>query len=166
MVQRLGLAVACLADAEVLVLDEPTVGLDPESAARLRDLLAAQKHEGKTIVFSSHVLSDVERLADRIAVLDAGRLVALETAAGLGERRARSGRLRVSLGSVSRAVVDAARRAGADDAALDGRDLVVVCRPDRRVDVLGAVAAAGGPITGFETREPTLEDLYLRGWNA
>lgn len=77
MKQKLGLAVACLADAPVLLLDEPTVSLDPAGAIAFRKFLRTLKEAGKTIVFTSHVLADVEMLADRVAVLVNGRLTAL-----------------------------------------------------------------------------------------
>jgi Cu-processing system ATP-binding protein len=83
MVQRLGLAVACLPEAPILLLDEPTASLDLEGAIRFRDFLLSLKSEGKTIVFTSHTLADVERLADRVAILVGGRLVALESVESL-----------------------------------------------------------------------------------
>jgi len=83
MVQRLGLAVACLPDAPILLLDEPTASLDLEGAIRFREFLLSLKSEGKTIVFTSHTLADVERLADRVAILVGGRLVALESVESL-----------------------------------------------------------------------------------
>lgn len=86
MKQRLALAVACLPDAPVLLLDEPTASLDPASAVRFRRFLAALKSEGKTIVFTSHVLADVEQLADRVAILVGGRLAVLESIADLREK--------------------------------------------------------------------------------
>lgn len=79
MTQKLGLAVACLPDAPVLLLDEPTVSLDPAGAISFRKFLKELKAEGKTIVFTSHVLADVEQLADRVAILVDGKLVALES---------------------------------------------------------------------------------------
>ena len=79
MRQRLAIAVACLPDAPVLMLDEPTASLDPESAAGFRRLLGQLKRAGKTIVFSTHVLADLEHLADRIAILVNGRLLAIKT---------------------------------------------------------------------------------------
>ena len=79
MRQKLGLAVACLADAPVLLLDEPTVSLDPAGAIAFRKFLKTLKDKGKTIVFTSHVLADVEMLADRVAVLVDGKLTALVT---------------------------------------------------------------------------------------
>jgi len=79
MVQRLGIAVAVLPESPILVLDEPTVSLDPEGAVRFREFILSLKAEGRTIVFSSHVLSDVELLADRVAILVDGKLAALES---------------------------------------------------------------------------------------
>lgn len=79
MMQRLGLAVACLPDAPVLLLDEPTVSLDPEGAVQFRTFLQGWKKAGKTILFSSHMLADVEDLADRVAILVRGKLVALQS---------------------------------------------------------------------------------------
>jgi len=78
MLQRLGLAVTCLPNAPVLVLDEPTSSLDPLRALEFREFLASLKREGKTIVFSSHLLNEVVQLADRVAIMVEGRLVALE----------------------------------------------------------------------------------------
>lgn len=79
MKQKLGLAVACLPDAPILLLDEPTVSLDPAGAIAFRRFLKALKEKGKTIVFTSHVLADAEMLADRVAILVGGKLIALET---------------------------------------------------------------------------------------
>lgn len=79
MKQKLGLALACLADAPLLLLDEPTVSLDPAGAIAFRKFLRTLKENGKTIVFTSHVLADVEMLADRVAVLVDGKLTALVT---------------------------------------------------------------------------------------
>lgn len=78
MIQRLGLAVTCLPNAPVLVLDEPTSSLDPQSAIQFRQFLATLKREGKTIVFSSHLLNEVVQLADHVAIMVEGRMVALE----------------------------------------------------------------------------------------
>lgn len=78
MLQRLGLAVACLPNAPILLLDEPTNSLDPVGAVQFRQFLASLKRAGKTIVFSSHILNDVVQLADRVAIMVEGRLVAVK----------------------------------------------------------------------------------------
>ena len=78
MLQRLGLAVACLPNAPILLLDEPTNSLDPKGAIQFRQFLTSLKREGRTIVFSSHMLNEVVQLADRVAIMVEGRLVALK----------------------------------------------------------------------------------------
>jgi ABC-type multidrug transport system ATPase subunit len=83
MLQRLGLAVACLPHAPIMVLDEPTSSLDPKGAIQFRQFLAGLKREGKTIVFSSHTLDEVVQLADRVAIMVEGRLVALQPVSAL-----------------------------------------------------------------------------------
>ena len=113
MVQRLGLAVACLPDAPILILDEPTVSLDPEGAIRFREFLAALKRAGKTLLFSSHVLADVEQLADRVGIMVGGKLVALEAISALREGVMRAGRMRVELASSDPKHAEAACQAGA-----------------------------------------------------
>ena len=92
MVQRLGLAVSCLPDAPILLLDEPTVSLDPKGAVTFRHFLKRLRNEGKTIVFTSHMLTDVIELADRVAVLVSGKLVAIERVAELKKELDRTGR--------------------------------------------------------------------------
>lgn len=79
MTQRLGLAVAALPDTPVLLLDEPTAALDPDGLCAFYGLAVARRREGKTVLFTTHQLGDVERLADRVGVLVAGRLAALLT---------------------------------------------------------------------------------------
>lgn len=75
MMQRLGIAQALVGDPELLVLDEPTSGLDPAGRKDVRDLLLLLKAEGKTIFLSSHILSEVEQICDRVIIIDRGRLV-------------------------------------------------------------------------------------------
>jgi ABC-2 type transport system ATP-binding protein len=74
--QRLSLAIALVGDPEVLILDEPTAGMDPEARRTTRDLVAALPDEGRTILLTTHDLGDVDRLADRVAILHRGRIVA------------------------------------------------------------------------------------------
>lgn len=77
--QRLALALALAGDPEVLILDEPTAGMDPEARRTTRDLVAGLRSEGRTILLTTHDLGDVERLADRVAILVGGRIVVDDT---------------------------------------------------------------------------------------
>jgi len=76
MMQRIGLAQALLHDPELLILDEPMSGLDPIGRKEIRDLLLEQHARGKTLLFTSHILTDVEKLCDRVAIMDHGKIAA------------------------------------------------------------------------------------------
>ena len=143
MIQRLGLAVACLPDAPVLVLDEPTVSLDPNGAIQFREFLASLKRRGKTIVFSSHMLADVEQLADRVAILVGGKLVALQSIAALRDELMRSSRMRVVLANPGGRLLGVVRACGVDDAALQGDSLVITSRAEDRLKFRDAVQSVG-----------------------
>jgi Cu-processing system ATP-binding protein len=162
MVQRLGLAVACLPDPPILVLDEPTISLDPEGAIEFRRFLTTLKARGKTIVFSSHALAEVESVADRVGILIGGRLVAVRSVETLRQELSRGGRLRIRLHPPQPAWKEIARQAGAEEAQFQGPDLLVMSGPRQRWDILRALQAAGARIESFSTEDPSLEDIYLR----
>jgi len=166
MVQRLGVAVALLPDAPVLVLDEPAANLDPEGAAQLRESIRGLRQRGRTVLFSTHVLPDVELLADRAAILVGGKLVAVEPVHALRGGLAAGARLRVVLRQANERFVRACLSAHASEAELVGATLWVTCRPEERLQVLRAIEAAGGTIERFSTDEPSLEEIYLRYVNA
>ncbi len=161
MLQRLGLAVACLPGAPILLLDEPTASLDPERAIQFREFLATLKQAGKTIVFTSHVLADVEQLADRVAILVEGKLVALESIHALREGLMLSSQMRVVLPEADEKLIGIALVAGASEAMWQGNSLLITSAPELRMNILAAIKAAGGNIVRFATEEPSLEDIYL-----
>jgi ABC-type multidrug transport system ATPase subunit len=161
MIQRLGLAVACLPDTPVLILDEPTVNLDPEGAIQFREFLGNLKREGKTILFSSHVLADVEQLADRVAILIGGKLIALETISGLREGLMHTCKMRVVLSNPEPRWSETARQAGAETSSWDGDSLLITSNPGIRFGILKAMESAGAQVARFMTEELSLEDIYL-----
>jgi ABC-type multidrug transport system ATPase subunit len=162
MIQRLGLAVACLPDAPVLVLDEPTISLDPEGAIQFREFLGGLKRAGKTIVLSSHMLADAEQLADRVGILVGGKLVALESAEALRKGLTLTSRMLVVLLNPDQRWAEAARRAGAEDAVLEGDSLKIIALPEDRLQILRAIENAGARVARFATSEQSLEDIYLK----
>lgn len=161
MLQRLGLAVASLPDAPILLLDEPTASLDPERAIQFREFLTTLKQAGKTVVFTSHVLADVEQLADRVAILVEGKLVALESIQALRENLLLGSQMRVELLNPSEALLPIAKQAGASAVTLQERALLITSAPETRMEILAAIKAAGGQVLRFATEEPSLEDIYL-----
>jgi Cu-processing system ATP-binding protein len=159
MVQRLGLAVAMLPDAPALLLDEPTAALDPEGLGAFYALVTRRRNEGKAVLFTSHHLGDVERLADRFAVLVEGRLVAALTARQLQDQLAERGVMRIRLGTSPPGLLESVRRL-APDAAWAGDELIVPGAAASRPGALDAVRNAGAEIRGLTAEEGRLDTFY------
>jgi ABC-2 type transport system ATP-binding protein len=137
--RRLDVALGIVGRPELLFLDEPTTGFDPEARRKFWELIATLREDGTTIVLTTHYLDEAEALADRIAVIAAGRIVAS------GDPRSLGGRL------------TAAARVGWDPPG--GRTIVETSTPTRLVAELAA--KFGGEIPGLTITRPTLEDIYL-----
>lgn len=137
MRRRLNLAAGLLHDPEILLLDEPTVGVDPQSRNSIFDNILALKREGRTVIYTTHYMEEAERLCDRVAILDRGRLLALDTVRGLIAERGGLPRLVVTTG---------------------GQDVEM-----RSVDPLAELnrLAAQAPIERFRLDQPTLEEVFL-----
>lgn len=159
MVQRLGLAVATLGTTEVLLLDEPTAALDPQGLSAFYDLVDLRRRAGCTVFFSSHQLGDVERLADLVAVMVAGRLVAhftqRELAARLDERSVMRVRLATPIAGLAERIGE--RAPGARWA---GDELVLPGSTGMRPLILDLIREAGGEIRGLTAVEGRLDELY------
>jgi Cu-processing system ATP-binding protein len=159
MTQRLGLAVAVLPDAPVFLLDEPTAALDPDGLAAFYSIVERHAAEGRTVLFTSHQLGDVERLADRFAVLVAGRLVAVLTQRELHDRLAERGVMRVrAAGPLQHAL--ARVRAIAPGSRLDADEFVVPGPPSLRPAALDAMRGAGLVVLGLTAEEGRLDAFY------
>jgi Cu-processing system ATP-binding protein len=159
MTQRLGLAVAMLPDAPVLLLDEPTAALDPDGLHAFYELVGLRRSEGKTVLFTSHHLGDTARLADRFAVLVGGRLVATLTAGELGDRLSERGVMRLQLDAAVPGLLERVR-ALAPAAASTTEGMTVPGGAALRPVVLDAIRSAGAVVTGLTAEEGRLEDLY------
>jgi len=159
MVQRLGLAVALLPHAPVLLLDEPTAALDPDGLCAFYALVDQRKAEGRTVLFTSHHLGDVERLADRFAVLVEGKLVAALSQRELADRLADRGVMRLRFASKPEGLLEAVR-ALSPRAVWSGEELIVPGPAAVRPAVLDHVRQAGAEIRGLTAEEGRLDELY------
>jgi Cu-processing system ATP-binding protein len=159
MMQRLGLAVAMLPAADVLLLDEPSAALDPEGLAALYELIRQRRRAGAAVFFSSHQLGDVERMADQIAVLVKGCLVAVMDAREVEERLAERGRMRVRMMACSSMLRDRVAR-DCPDAEWQGDELIVRGAPENRLAALDLIRAIGGDIRAISIQEGRLDDFY------
>ncbi len=152
MRQRLGLAAALLRQPRLLVLDEPTNGLDPQGIREVRDLLLELNRAGTTVFLSSHLLTEVEALCDRVGVLDRGRLVAQDDLAAL---RAPTGRIEVRTYDIAAASALLGYRA--EDV---GADRLLV-RTEDPAGLNAELVRAGVPVEGLAPERRTLEDTVL-----
>jgi ABC-2 type transport system ATP-binding protein len=162
--QRVGLAQALCGNPPVLILDEPTIGLDPEQVVEIRDLVRALGGQ-RTVFFSSHILSEVEALCERVIVVAGGRLVGEGTARELAERVGRRQRVVVRVDGPAETVVAAlaalpgvahvAREAGAFVLEADGSGDLVRAAGE-------AMAARGWTIRELREEMPDLEQVFLR----
>jgi ABC-2 type transport system ATP-binding protein len=154
MRQRLSVAGALLGDPELLLLDEPANGLDPEGIRWLRDFLRGFAAQGKTVFVSSHVLAEVQQLADEVVIIHHGRLVAHESVEDLTARAAGGTRVRSPQADRLR---EALAQAGIEVSG-DG-DRLMTAAPSERV---GEIAAANGIVLHELTTEATtLEEAFL-----
>lgn len=160
MRQRLSVAVTSLPEVPLMLLDEPTASLDPQAAVEFRERVDRWRHAGRAVLFSTHVLTDVQELADRVVVLVEGRVVISESFPELRARLERRAVLRVHVGRPTSAHLTAAREAGATDARLNSASVVIQAPVEGRHAILRRLEEVG-PIHGFETEDPSLEHIYL-----
>jgi ABC-2 type transport system ATP-binding protein len=158
MVQRIGIAQALLCDPQLIILDEPTSGLDPAGRREVLQLLAALKDEGKTVFLSSHILPEVEQIADRAIIINRGKLV---RAGRLDEMLGAGNRVEISVDSLSAELEAAPALAGASiERGPHGvRIQVDVARKRETVEVLWT---AGCDVVAMNPLRSTLEELFLK----
>lgn len=159
--QRVALARALLHDPRIVLLDEPTAGLDPESARDVRELVLRLRHRRRVVLLSTHNLDEVERVADRVAVLRS-RLVALDTPAALRARLFEP-RVRIVLSEAAQRFAGALQATGAGDVRFDGAEISV--RLDGALTTGALVrhlVQAGAEIESVVQEQPSLEAVYLK----
>jgi ABC-2 type transport system ATP-binding protein len=156
MQQRLSLAAALLGDPGVLVLDEPANGLDPQGIHWLRDLLRSLAAEGRTILISSHVLPEIEQIADEVVIVHRGKLVEQASTTELAARITGGIRVRSPQADRLRGLLE---EAGADVTSAEG-DLIMV--GDGSAERIGEIAAANGIVLHeLAVEKATLEEAFL-----
>ena len=165
--QRVGLAQALIHNPDVLILDEPTAGLDPLAARTVRELIVGLKHASRSIVLCTHDLDEAERLADRVAILAHGRIVASDSAAALRASASHETLVQILLAAPCAAAVSIAERvSGVSDPVFaqtpQGPLLVYRTALTQRANphVIAGLVAAGARIVSVTCTTATLEDVY------
>lgn len=160
MKQRLGIAAALLQPRALLVLDEPTNGLDPQGTREVRTLIRALAADGTTVVVSSHLLSEISQLCTHVGIMSAGRLL---RQGGLRELTA-SGTATITVTTTAAGAPDAANeliRRGLASVAIDHETVTAELGDHLPEDVTAALVGSRVPVRGLAVRRPTLEDLFV-----
>jgi ABC-2 type transport system ATP-binding protein len=159
MLQRIGLAQALIGDPELVVLDEPMSGLDPIGRKDVRDIIFRLRNEGRTVVFSTHILSDVEAVCDRVGIIVNGRLTDCGSLTDLVEPGARAIEL------VARNLPDIVRNEFATDGAqvlVRDRDIILTFQDATKAqEAAKQVIASGAELVSLTPHRRTLEELFV-----
>ncbi|WP_079890725.1 ABC transporter ATP-binding protein [Halococcus agarilyticus] len=161
MAQRLVLGMALVGQPDLLILDEPSTGLDPNGAREMREIIRAECDRGATVFFSSHILGQVEAVCDRVGILREGELVAEDTVEGLRDATSAEAILVVEVDRVPDGLVEEVRALPAvSEASVEGTTIRASCDDSSKTEVLGTIEDAGATVEDFTTDDASLEDLF------
>lgn len=162
MAQRMALAMALAGEPELLILDEPSSGLDPNGAREMRQIVREEVDRGATVFFSSHIMEQVEAICDRVGIMHQGRLVAEDTISGLKDQFETESRLVVTVDRIEDEALAAVRNLdGILDVSVDGFDIVASLQNDgRKAAVINAIEETGATVDDITTEEASLDDLF------
>src|SRR5665647_2354488 len=159
--QRLGIAIALVNDPEVVFLDEPTTGLDPRARREVWDVLLGLKKKGATVFLTTHYMEEAELLADTVAIISKGKIIAMGSPGTLIEHNANY--LLLTLQSPDEQAWAVVRKMGFDPVADQHDDLKVrVGRADDVQKILGVLKDAGASFLSLDVRKPNLEEVFLK----
>ena len=160
--QRLALALALVNEPKVVFLDEPTAGLDPQVRREMYDIIEELRRENKTILLTTHYIEEAERLCDRVAIIDQGRVIALGTPRELKHRSAGTTRIEVRLARPESGGALRKLEGVADCRELDGSYVLHSTRvPQTIVALVKHLEAQRNELASLEISAPSLEDIFL-----
>ena len=160
--QRLALALALVNEPKVVFLDEPTAGLDPQVRREMYDIIEELRRENKTILLTTHYIEEAERLCDRVAIIDQGRVIALGTPRELKQRSAGTTRIEVRLARPENGGALRKLEGVADCRELDGSYVLHSTRvPQTIVALVKHLEAQRNDLASLEISAPSLEDIFL-----
>ena len=159
--QRLGIAIALVNDPEVVFLDEPTTGLDPRARREVWEVLQGLKEKGKTVFLTTHYMEEAELLADTVAIISKGKIIAMGPPDELIENNANYQVL--TLKSVDEKVFEIVRKMGFEPVRSNHKDIRIrVEHTDDVLKTLNAIKDTGALYLGLDVRKPNLEEIFLK----
>jgi len=165
MVQRLSIALALINDPVVLIMDEPTIGMDPEATAHFRNLFTTLSKEGKTVFISSHLLDEVERICTHVGMINKGRMVFDGPMEQVLEAFTQKWVIEAELEKVRETMISALKKLDyVDDVTVEGNKVRIELKEkkDLRGEISSEIFKQKGVLLGLNLHKITLEDAYLR----
>jgi len=160
MAQRLAFGMALVGDPDVLILDEPSAGIDPNGLQDMQEIIRAEAESGTTIFFSTHILEQVEAICDRVAIINDGELVAVDTLSGLRDSFDNQPTLTLSTDGAPTELELSDLDGVSGVKYSDGRLDVQLSNPQLKSTVIAQVEASGVSVTNIEIEEASLADLF------
>lgn len=164
MLQRIGIAQALINNPELIVLDEPMSGLDPAGRARVRDIILQLNEQGKTILFSSHILSDVEMICHRIGIITKGHLRETGRVNELLQENIKE--IEIVAVNLTSEEVQSIEKIADRIVSFDEKNMITAAGEKERDEILNVITQKGGRLQSVESRRETLEDLFMKKYGT
>ncbi|HWQ49623.1 MAG TPA: ATP-binding cassette domain-containing protein [Methanosarcina sp.] len=164
MKRRINIGIALLHNPQILFLDEPTVGVDPQSRKRIYDTILELNNQGMTVLLTTHQMEDAERLCHRIAIVDNGKLIALDTLEGLMKLVGESDIVRVEARNITQKTITALEKMDSvQKISIDENMMTIQLLQGREMlaTIVNILTASGTKVDSIRIKEPDLETLFL-----
>ena len=163
MVQRLGMARAMLGNPPIFILDEPSGGLDPRGVVLIRDKIRQLQKNGATLFVSSHLLSEIQEVCNRVGIINKGVLVAQDSVSMLSEKLQLKPKITIELEQMSDIIAEEVKKIqGVDHIDVQGKYMHITCDGKTKAKVITAISSVGGNIVNLQTKEPSLEEVFMK----
>jgi len=163
MLQLLGIAQTMIGYMPVYIFDEPMSGLDPRWVKIVRDMIIKLNKQGATIMFSSHILSEVQNLCDRVVIINKGKIIAKDSVDNLNKYLKIKPRIEITIPGLNGKIPQKIREIEGI-ISIDAKEdkILITCEPSARIDIISEIKNRGFDIKDIQTFEPTLEEAFIK----
>ncbi len=163
MIQRLGMARALIGKPPILILDEPTGGLDPRGVVLIRSKIKEMKNKGHTIFVSSHILSEIQEICDRVCIINNGKIVAQDTVDSLRKILNIKPKITIELEIINDKIIKSLNEIkGIEKIDIRKNNIDVICDSELKARIIVIIEKSGGKILNILTKDPSLEDVFMK----